>query len=352
MEHKHCSAACLPYLSIGPVNLVDHISQQHLVIHRAVEFLILGVLADLQVVSFKGLAHTATEHRIQRGRHSENNSFSISPQVRRYDRYTVYRSLPCIKQHSAAVDLFSGTCSGREPFYPWRSHLPPASLHKLPFSPLWIGSCISCTEQTNTRRVHIKDISILFHACSVYKIFSVFSLFISWRAAHRILPYGLLTGCRSQVFVICRLLWLHTVSLTPDKHPSVIRWLPSIRTESLAGADNIHLIWNDKGNEVRLAVLFVTNPPKMEDSPEVCVDSIQKEVGPGGPAVVYGWHGGHGPLQTQEVFLHLKKKKQESSFNSLNVDNLHYSEFKQKSKRVQRRILFSVCLMCWIKPLV
>lgn len=47
----------LSYLAIGPVNLVDHVSQQHLLLHSAAQFLIFGVLADLQVVSFEGLAH-------------------------------------------------------------------------------------------------------------------------------------------------------------------------------------------------------------------------------------------------------------------------------------------------------
>lgn len=45
------------YLAIGPVNLVDHVGQQDLLFHSAVEFLIFGVLADLQVVSFEGLAY-------------------------------------------------------------------------------------------------------------------------------------------------------------------------------------------------------------------------------------------------------------------------------------------------------
>lgn len=51
----------LSYLAIGPVNLVNHISQQNLLIHGTVEFLIFGVLADLQVVSFEGLVHTEAQ---------------------------------------------------------------------------------------------------------------------------------------------------------------------------------------------------------------------------------------------------------------------------------------------------
>lgn len=51
----------ISYLAIGPVNLINYISQQNLLIHSIVEFLILGVLADLQVVSFEGLAHTETK---------------------------------------------------------------------------------------------------------------------------------------------------------------------------------------------------------------------------------------------------------------------------------------------------
>lgn len=34
--------------------------------------------------------------------------------------------------------------------------------------------------------------------------------------------------------------------------------------------------------------LFVTDPPEMEDSPQLFVDSIQKEVWPGRPVLVYG----------------------------------------------------------------
>lgn len=48
----------LLYLSIGSVDLVDHISQQDFLINNTAEFLILGVFADLQVVSFEGLIHT------------------------------------------------------------------------------------------------------------------------------------------------------------------------------------------------------------------------------------------------------------------------------------------------------
>lgn len=48
----------ISYLAIGPVNLINYISEQNLLIHSTVEFLILGVLADLQVVPFEGLAHT------------------------------------------------------------------------------------------------------------------------------------------------------------------------------------------------------------------------------------------------------------------------------------------------------
>lgn len=50
---------------------IDHISQQNLLIHSAVEFLIFGVLADLQVVTFEGLAHAETKTQSQRQRHSQ-----------------------------------------------------------------------------------------------------------------------------------------------------------------------------------------------------------------------------------------------------------------------------------------
>lgn len=47
-------------LAIRPVNLVDHVGQQDLLVHSTVEFLIFGVLADLQVISFERLTHTDT----------------------------------------------------------------------------------------------------------------------------------------------------------------------------------------------------------------------------------------------------------------------------------------------------
>lgn len=57
------------YLPVGSVNLVDHISQQDLFFHCAVEFLIFGVLADLQVVSFERLVHAEREKgKIDAGR--------------------------------------------------------------------------------------------------------------------------------------------------------------------------------------------------------------------------------------------------------------------------------------------
>lgn len=46
------------HLAIGSVDFVDHISQQNLLINSTAEFLVLGVFADLQVVSFEGLIHT------------------------------------------------------------------------------------------------------------------------------------------------------------------------------------------------------------------------------------------------------------------------------------------------------
>ena len=56
MDGKY-GASHLAYLAISSVNLINHISQQNLLIHCTAEFLILGVLADLQVVSFEGLTH-------------------------------------------------------------------------------------------------------------------------------------------------------------------------------------------------------------------------------------------------------------------------------------------------------
>lgn len=61
------TGAChLSYLAISSVNLVNHISQQNLLIHGTVELLILGVLAYLQVVSLEGLAHTENKDRQRR----------------------------------------------------------------------------------------------------------------------------------------------------------------------------------------------------------------------------------------------------------------------------------------------
>lgn len=48
----------LRYLAVGSVDLVDHISQQDFLINSTAEFVILGVFAHLQVVSFEGLIHT------------------------------------------------------------------------------------------------------------------------------------------------------------------------------------------------------------------------------------------------------------------------------------------------------
>lgn len=52
-----CGGRYKAYLAVGPVDLVDHVGQQDLLIDGAVELLVLGVLADLQVVSFEGLVH-------------------------------------------------------------------------------------------------------------------------------------------------------------------------------------------------------------------------------------------------------------------------------------------------------
>lgn len=71
-----------------------------------------------------------------------------------------------------------------------------------------------------------------------------------------------------------------------------------------------HTIWGEG------LWLLVTNPPEMEDSPQLFVDSIQKEVWPGGPVLVYGGHGRHAALQAQEVFLHLGKKKGKGKGNA------------------------------------
>lgn len=45
------------HLAVGSVDLVDHVGQQDFLINSAAEFLIFGVLAHLQVVSFEGLIH-------------------------------------------------------------------------------------------------------------------------------------------------------------------------------------------------------------------------------------------------------------------------------------------------------
>lgn len=53
-----CTHLLSLYLAVGSVDLVDHVSQQNLLINSAAELLILGVFTDLQVVSFEGLIHT------------------------------------------------------------------------------------------------------------------------------------------------------------------------------------------------------------------------------------------------------------------------------------------------------
>lgn len=62
--------------------------------------------------------------------------------------------------------------------------------------------------------------------------------------------------------------------------------------------------------------VFVTDPPVMEDFPELGVDSIQEAVRPGRPLSVYGGHGRHAALQAQEVFLYLDTQTRKSSLVS------------------------------------
>lgn len=62
MDGKRC-AWHPSYLAISSVDLVNHISQQDLLIHGIAELLVLGVLAYLQVVSLEGLAHTENKDR-------------------------------------------------------------------------------------------------------------------------------------------------------------------------------------------------------------------------------------------------------------------------------------------------
>lgn len=54
--------------------------------------------------------------------------------------------------------------------------------------------------------------------------------------------------------------------------------------------------------------MSVTNPPVMEDSPELIVDSIQEGVRPFRPALLNGGHGGHVALQAKEILLHLERQ--------------------------------------------
>lgn len=65
MDCKYCGVCACVFsdLAIRPVNLVDHVGQQDLLVHSTVEFLIFGVLADLQVISFERLTHTDTQYR-------------------------------------------------------------------------------------------------------------------------------------------------------------------------------------------------------------------------------------------------------------------------------------------------
>lgn len=63
MGSEYLGVCDLSYLAVSPVNLVDHVSEQNLLLHSTVEFLVLRVLADLKVVSFEGLAHAEIKRR-------------------------------------------------------------------------------------------------------------------------------------------------------------------------------------------------------------------------------------------------------------------------------------------------
>lgn len=82
----------LRYLAVGPVDLVDHIGQQDLLLHSAAEFLIFGVLAHLQVVSFEGLVHAAVEEG-EKGLSTGCQRRRAAPRRRRWETDSLITSL-------------------------------------------------------------------------------------------------------------------------------------------------------------------------------------------------------------------------------------------------------------------
>lgn len=60
----------------------------------------------------------------------------------------------------------------------------------------------------------------------------------------------------------------------------------------------------------------MTDPPEVEDPPELCVSCVQEEVGLGWPVLVDGRHGGHGAVQAQEVLLHLQTQRKLCTMDS------------------------------------
>lgn len=52
-------------LAIGSVDLIDDVGQEDLLLHHTVELLVLGVLVDLQVVTFEWLAHTGGREKVK-----------------------------------------------------------------------------------------------------------------------------------------------------------------------------------------------------------------------------------------------------------------------------------------------
>lgn len=83
-----------------------------------------------------------------------------------------------------------------------------------------------------------------------------------------------------------------------------------------AGSTRGHVTRHEKNAEFQGDV---THPPKVVDCAQLSVSRIQEAVGPGGPALVNGGHGRQGPLQTQEVFLHLREEPKLSAKLHINM---------------------------------
>lgn len=82
----------------------------------------------------------------------------------------------------------------------------------------------------------------------------------------------------------------------------------------------------------------------MENPPELGVDSLQEQVRPSRPALVYGGHGGHVTLQVKEVFLHLEKHEEidffrEKDYNSIQMLRKHSRQSWEDQKKKKKKNL-------------